>query len=57
VEWTYFGVVDVNDMQHKALPMTDEKPSQYVALSYIWGMNAKSNYTTRRSNVMLHIQQ
>jgi hypothetical protein len=40
VEWTYFGVVDVDDMQHKALPMTDGKPSEYVALSYIWGRTA-----------------
>jgi hypothetical protein len=58
IEGTYFGVIDVVDMQLKALPMIDGEPEQYVAISYVWGKPPVGEvpYTTTRSNVMIHIQ-
>ncbi|KAM7209907.1 hypothetical protein V8F06_014710 [Rhypophila decipiens] len=37
VESTYFGVIDVIDMQLKPLPIVNGVPERYVALSYVWG--------------------
>ncbi|KAK8118424.1 Heterokaryon incompatibility protein [Apiospora kogelbergensis] len=55
---TFFGVVDVLDMQLKALPVVNGKPERYVALSYVWGKNPLNGkaYTTTRANVMIRIQ-
>ncbi|KAI5926683.1 heterokaryon incompatibility protein-domain-containing protein [Camillea tinctor] len=46
-------------MQLKALPTTNGKPEQYVALSYTWGEQRRGQmpYMTTRSNVILHIQK
>ncbi|GAB1316997.1 hypothetical protein MFIFM68171_07207 [Madurella fahalii] len=35
---TYFGVIDVVDMQLKRLPVTNDVPERYVALSYHGGL-------------------
>ena len=58
IEGTFFGVIDVTDMQLKALPVTDGEPARYVALSYVWGKRpmGEYTYTTTRVNVMVHIQ-
>lgn len=55
---TFFGVVDVVDMQLKPLPIVDGKPERYVALSYVWGKSHLRDkpYTTTRANVMTRIQ-
>jgi hypothetical protein len=58
VEGTYFGVIDVRDMQLKPLPIVDREPARYVALSYVWGQQLAGSfvpYTTTRSNVMKRI--
>ena len=57
IKETYFGVIDVADMQLKALPITKGKPERYVALSYVWGRRShdESPYTTTRANVLTHI--
>ncbi|OCL09073.1 HET-domain-containing protein [Glonium stellatum] len=54
---THFGVIDVVDMQLKALPIKDGKPERYVALSYVWGgkQQHKPPYTTTSTNIMTHI--
>jgi heterokaryon incompatibility protein (HET) len=55
---TYFGVIDVIDMQLKALPVKEDgEPQRYVSLSYIWGKTPHNEppYQTTRSNVMRHI--
>lgn len=59
VKGTYFGVLDVIDMQLKELPVVNGEPQRYVALSYIWGKHpvSQSPHVTTRSNVMLDIQQ
>ncbi|KAM0335225.1 hypothetical protein ACHAQA_000267 [Verticillium albo-atrum] len=57
IKGTFFGVIDVQDMQLKQLPIVSDEPSQYVALSYVWGKKKTQElYVTKRSNVMLHIQ-
>ncbi|KAK3689421.1 heterokaryon incompatibility protein-domain-containing protein [Podospora appendiculata] len=58
IDGTYFGVIDVIDMQLKQLPMVNGKPEKYVALSYVWGKRPvdEKPYTTMRTNVMLRIQ-
>lgn len=58
IKGTYFGVLDVIDMQLKELPMVDDEPKKYVALSYVWGKHPSANksYVTTRSNVMSRIQ-
>lgn len=58
VKGTYFGVIDVVDMQLKELPIVNGEPGRYVALSYVWGNRpwAERPYVTTRSNVMRHIQ-
>ncbi|KAK1830052.1 heterokaryon incompatibility protein-domain-containing protein [Podospora conica] len=55
---TYFGVIDVVDMQLKRLPVTNGVPERYVALSYVWGKRpaGEEPYITKRENVMRHIQ-
>ncbi|RYP66470.1 hypothetical protein DL770_008792 [Monosporascus sp. CRB-9-2] len=54
---TYFGVIDVVDMQLKALPIDNGRPARYVALSYVWGGNRKEpRYMTTISTVMTHIR-
>ncbi|KAI0168751.1 heterokaryon incompatibility protein-domain-containing protein, partial [Pestalotiopsis sp. NC0098] len=55
---TFFGVVDVVDMQLKPLPIVNGKPERYVALSYVWGKSHLRDkpYTTTRANVMTRIQ-
>jgi hypothetical protein len=55
---TYFGVIDVVDMQLKPLPIVNGRPERYVALSYVWGTQppGQKPYTTTRANVMVHIQ-
>lgn len=58
IEGTFFGVIDVIDMQLKALPIVDGEPERFVALSYVWGKRPNGEYTyiTTRNNVMIHIQ-
>jgi len=60
VKSTYFGVIDVIDMQLKPLPFVNGQPERYVALSYVWGgghpSTSQKPYTTTRANVMVHIQ-
>ncbi|KAK7934701.1 hypothetical protein PG985_000196 [Apiospora marii] len=58
IKSTYFGVVDVIDMQLKALPIINGKPERYVAISYVWGKNPLNDkpYVTTRANVMVRIQ-
>ena len=56
---TYFGVIDVVDMQLKSLPVDGTGiPKRYVALSYVWGSPAslKGSYITTRRNVMTRIR-
>lgn len=58
---TYFGVIDVLDMQLKSLPMIDDDgiryPDRYVALSYVWGEGSKrSCYVTTDATVKAHIR-
>lgn len=55
---TYFGVIDVVDMQLKRLPVNKGVPERYVALSYVWGKRPAGldPYITKRENVMRHIQ-
>lgn len=54
---TYFGVIDVLDMQLKALPILKGKPARYAALSYVWGRSRHDEppYVTTRENVLTHI--
>jgi hypothetical protein len=54
---TYFGVIDVVDMQLKSLPRReeDDTPEPYVALSYVWGQKEAQPYRTIRRTVMTHI--
>jgi hypothetical protein len=54
---TFFGVIDVLDMQLKALPVKKGKPARYVALSYVWGRRRHDEppYVTTRENIMTHI--
>ncbi|KAL9113464.1 MAG: hypothetical protein Q9227_002505 [Pyrenula ochraceoflavens] len=58
VSSTFFGVVDVVDMQLKSLPFVKDEPERYVALSYVWGKRSpgKARYVTTRSNIMIRIQ-
>ena len=56
---TFFGVIDVIDMQLKPLPRSNNgKPARFVALSYVWGtpMGNGPYTTTRRRNISTHIQ-
>jgi Heterokaryon incompatibility protein (HET) len=57
IKETYFGVIDVADMQLKSLPIKKGKPEPYVALSYVWGKKAHDElpYVTKRVNIMTHI--
>ncbi|GKZ26586.1 hypothetical protein AbraIFM66951_002815 [Aspergillus brasiliensis] len=58
IKQSYFGVVDVVDMQLKSLPLkSDGSPEPYVALSYVWGQKVQDEptYTTTRRTVMTHI--
>ncbi|KAM5341374.1 hypothetical protein ACJ41O_014405 [Fusarium nematophilum] len=58
IEETYFGVIDVADMQLKSLPIgNDRHPEPYVALSYVWGRKSHDDppYVTKRANIMTHI--
>lgn len=58
IEETYFGVIDVADMQLKSLPIDNNgKPEPYVALSYVWGRKPQDDppYVTTRANIMTHI--
>jgi hypothetical protein len=55
IEETYFGVIDVVDMQLKSLPRGDnDKPEPFIALSYVWGQKShdKPLYVTSRLNIM-----
>ncbi|KAL2292366.1 hypothetical protein FJTKL_09345 [Diaporthe vaccinii] len=59
VQATYFGVIDVLDMQLKPLPLAaDGSPEKYVALSYGWEntANPQGRHITTRVNVMSRIQ-
>jgi Heterokaryon incompatibility protein (HET) len=62
VDQTYFGVIDVVDMQLKKLPMKDDfprEPEKFVALSYVWEKDGPVDgepYKTTRSNVSVHLQ-
>lgn len=58
IKSTFFGVIDVIDMQLKPLPIVNGKPERYVALSYVWGKTHLKDrpYTTTRANVMVRIQ-
>ncbi|QIW98868.1 hypothetical protein AMS68_004386 [Peltaster fructicola] len=50
VDETYFGVIDVTDLQLKPLPRTrSHKPAKFVALSYVWGQSDKPYITTRHN--------
>ncbi|KAK8018901.1 Heterokaryon incompatibility protein [Apiospora marii] len=59
VDETYFGVIDVVDMQLKELPVKDGKPGPYVALSYVWGQETRgeSDYVSTRTTVMQYIER
>lgn len=57
VKGSYFGVIDVEEMRLKPLPIIRKKPAQYVALSYVWGHGHSAPYTSTRLNVMIHIQK
>ena len=59
MEETYFGVIDVTDMQLKTLPMRYGKPDSYVALSYVWGQDTQGNsdYVSTRTTVMQYIKR
>ncbi|KAK8052960.1 hypothetical protein PG996_012261 [Apiospora saccharicola] len=59
MEETYFGVIDVIDMQLKTLPMKYGEPESYVALSYVWGQDTQGNsdYVSTRTTVMQYIQR
>lgn len=50
---SYFGVVDVMNMQLTELPRarSSSKPPPYAALSYVWGL--KRTFTTKLENVNL----
>ncbi|PHH92157.1 hypothetical protein CDD83_8640 [Cordyceps sp. RAO-2017] len=55
---TYFGVVDVADLQLKRLPLDRRgEPAPFVALSYVWGRleDDEPPYCTTRANVATHI--
>ncbi len=54
---TFFGVIDVVDMQLKALPVKKGKPACFVALSYVWGRqgHGEQPYVTTRETVLTHI--
>ncbi|GAP90139.1 putative heterokaryon incompatibility protein [Rosellinia necatrix] len=58
VEETYFGVVDVVDMQLQGLPIKDGKPVPFIALSYVWGSRILDgvDYVTTRANVATYIR-
>ncbi|KAI3317941.1 heterokaryon incompatibility protein-domain-containing protein [Xylariaceae sp. AK1471] len=59
IKETYFGVIDVADMQLKSLPLNSKgDPEPFVALSYVWGQGKlnESPYVTNRLNIMTHIQ-
>ncbi|KAM5356859.1 hypothetical protein ACJ41O_003505 [Fusarium nematophilum] len=57
VRETYFGVIDVVDMQLKGLPIIKGRPAPYVALSYVWGADRKRpRYMTTNRTVMTHIK-
>jgi hypothetical protein len=54
-----FGVIDVIDLQLKALPQyRDGTYARFVALSYVWGkpQDGKEPYQTKRSNILDHLQ-
>lgn len=56
---THFGVVDVNDMQLKPLPVVNGVPEDFVALSYVWGPRGESGfaaYATSRGNIIDRIR-
>ncbi|OQE21240.1 hypothetical protein PENSTE_c012G03347 [Penicillium steckii] len=53
---SYFGVIDVVDMQLKWLPKKrDGSPEPYIALSYVWGKQQDFPAMTKRQNIMTHI--
>ena len=56
VRETSFGVIDVVDLMLTQLPLTDDRPARYVALSYVWGPKRGKDHRTLRSNVMRRIQ-
>ncbi|KAK7751120.1 hypothetical protein SLS62_006949 [Diatrype stigma] len=57
VRESYFGVIDVVDMQLKSLPIENGTPARYVALSYVWGSDRKEpRYMTTITTVMTHIR-
>lgn len=58
---SYFGVIDVVNMQLTALPYDLDGPTPrwepYVTLSYVWGRPDPEKggpYVTKRSNILLH---
>ncbi|KEZ40215.1 hypothetical protein SAPIO_CDS9273 [Scedosporium apiospermum] len=58
IEETYFGIIDVADMQLKSLPISaNGEPEPYVALSYVWGRKPHDDppYVTKRANIVTHI--
>ncbi|KAK5663275.1 hypothetical protein OQA88_3702 [Cercophora sp. LCS_1] len=58
VDESYFGVIDVVDMQLKSLPLgSDGKPEPFVTLSYVWGQENPDDepYVTDRVNIMTRI--
>lgn len=63
IDETYFGVIDVLDIQFKSLPklvLSDgtRYPERYVALSYVWGKGSKQGrYFTTGATVMTHIKR
>ncbi|ROW15151.1 hypothetical protein VPNG_03029 [Cytospora leucostoma] len=62
IDETYFGVIDVLDMQLKPLPVRAHDDGtryseSYVALSYVWGKGSKqSRYVTTGSTILTHIR-
>lgn len=57
VKATYFGVIDVVNMELTPLPASSDstkRPEKYVALSYVWGdrKNHQGQHVTTRANVI-----
>lgn len=63
IDETYFGVIDVLDMQLKSLPTLQQpdgtrSPDKYVALSYVWGKGSeRTRYVTTAATVSTHIKR
>ena len=60
VKSTSLGVIDVEDKKLCALPLENEQPARFAALSYVWGPNAQETYKslwTTRHNVLSRVEK